>query len=973
MLHLRSTMTPWLLGTVLTAGVVVATAAEAQSGRRVYALPSQPLSLALQSLAVASGRTILVPATIVEGRSAPALVGRLSVEEALDRLLVGSGLHYTRVGAGFAVTATAPETERETDRDILVTGTRIRGATAAGADVIVIDREAIDRSGYATTQQLLQALPQNFGGGPNEGSVGVSVRNNTGANSGFGSSVNLRGLGASSTLVLVDGNRPALGGLFGAFSDLSLIPSTAIERVEVLTDGASALYGSDAVAGVVNIKLRTEATEFETRARYGLANGFDEVQASQLAGVGWRTGHFTLAYEYYGRGRLRAADRAYAREDLRAFGGPDYRKTFANPGTIIAANGQTFAIPRGQDGTALSAAALVAGTSNLGDGRLGSDLLPATRRHAASATIRQDILPWLRFSAEGFFAARRSSTHSLPDNYGAFVVPVTNPFYVDPIGIRQPLRINYSFARDLGPQTATTNVRAYSGVGGLSADLGRWHADLMGSYGLQTERLRSDNIPNYAALAVALADTNRATAYNLFGDGTFTNPATIDKVRGYLTAEGRYEVYSGSIRADGPVARLPAGAIKLAVGGEYRHEYYAYDTTDLQFTLTPRYLPTNGLPAARTVSAAYGELLVPIVAPAQGVAGIDRLDVSIAGRVERYDSFGTTANPKIGVSWQPVRDLTLRATYGTSFRAPSFQETRQGKGASLYLPQALTDPASPSGKTNALILFGNEPGIGPERATTKTFGLGFRPAALPGLGIDLTVFDIAYRDRIVSVQSDYLTFLANRTRYGPLITQNPSAAVIAGYYADPSFSNPYGIAAGNIAVLIDARTNNLASSRVRGLDFDIGYRTDGPVVVEGGVSGSYLFHIDQKIIATAPTIDLVSTIGNPVDLRLRGRLLATAGRVSASSFVNFVDGYRNTALVRPEKVASYATVDLQLGYDLGRAGTAGATRVALSVTNLFDRAPPYVNNPTTFSAAGFDPDNASAIGRLVALQVTKPW
>ncbi len=967
----------FLAATAIGAAIVTPAAAHAQDTDRLsITFSSQPLGQALRELAIQSGRSILVDSTLVRDRQAPPLRGSFTIEQALAALLRGSGLEFAPVAGGFVITGSSTgAVPPQQDQKITVTGTRIAGAAPAGAELIVLDRDEIDRSGYATTQQLLQSLPQNFGGGPNDGSVGVSIRNNATANSGFGSSINLRGLGSASTLVLIDGHRLALGGLFGAFADLSLIPSTAIERIEILGDGASAIYGSDAVAGVVNIRLRNDFKGAETRARYGFADGFDEAQASQLLGFDWGSGHLTFGYEFYQRGRLHAEDRDYATEDLRRFGGPDYRKNFSNPGTIIASDGSVFAIPRGQDGTALSPDDLIAGEQNLYDGRIGTDLLPKLRRHAGYVSLRQDLAPWLTANVQGFVAARNSSSHFIPDNYGGVVVPPSNPFYVDPLGTGQPIIVNYDFTQDLGQQTASTRVRAYSGIASLDATLGAWSASLHGTYGLQSERLRSENLPNYYKLAIALSDPDPATAYNLFGDGSHTNPATLEAVRGYIHTHGRYRIWATGLKLDGPLFGLPAGDVKLAVGGEYRREHYSYDTTDYQFSATPTPIPTSGLPISRGITAGFAELHVPMVGRDQEVPGVEKLDLSLAGRVEHYSDFGTTTNPKVGVSWTITDGVIVRGTFGTSFRAPSFQDVRQGPGTNLVLPQPLADPESPIGTSEALILFGNRPGIGPERARTWTAGLDLRPAALPGLHASATYFDIRYRDRITSLAADYLTFLTDRRRYGAVIDEAPDQTRIEALYADPTFANPYGIPAADIDLLIDARTSNLSSLTERGLDFDIGYRRNfGPAQLEAGVSGTTIFAIEQQILSSAPATDVVSTIGNPVDLRLRGRLVGSLRAFTGALFVNYIDGYRNSAVTPAERVRSWTTFDLQMGYEVPAArGPLAGLRFSLSVTNLFDRDPPYVNNPTPYSAAGFDPANASAIGRLVALQVIKTW
>jgi len=939
-------------------------------------LPQQRLADSLQALGRLANRTLLADGALVGDRSAPALHGTFTLEEALARLLAGSGLVAQRSGTDFVVQP-RPAERGDADRgdEIVVTGTRIRGAGPVGTNLITLDRRDIDRSGYATTQQLLAALPQNFGGGANEGTVGFSVRNNSSTNFGFGSGINLRGLGSNSTLTLIDGKRPALGGTSGSFVDLTLIPSSLIERIEVLADGASALYGSDAVAGVVNVRLRRVLDGADTRIRTGFADGFHEFQASQLAGFHWSGGRFIAGYEYYRRTRLAAKDRPYVTEDLRRYGGPDYRQDYANPATIIAADGSVFAIPRGQDGHGLSAADLIAGRANLADGRADTDVLPGLKRHSAYAAVEQDLGGGLTFRAQGFFADRRSSARYFPSNYGGVVVTPDNPFYVDPLGTGQPVTVHYDFRDDLGAPTLLAHVTNWAGSGALEKRLGPWSIELSGSYGEQRERQRTINVPNYYRLALALADPDPARAYNLFGDGSFTDPATIAKVRGGFVQTGRSRQWSTAIKADGPLLSLPAGDLRVAVGAEYRHEWYGYDAVDDELTPAPVDQGTAGFPLGRSIVAGYAELLAPLIGPAQALPGVERLDLSVAARVEHYSDVGTTANPRVGLSWQAVPGLTLRGTFGTSFRAPSFLDIRHGVGLNQIIPIALPDPASPTGTSNTLALFGNNPDIGPEKARTWTVGVQLQPHALPGLSVSATYFDIGYRNRISNVGADYATFLLQRGRYQALITDHPDPATVAALYADPTFVNPYGIAAASIEVLIDARNANLARTRERGIDFDLGYRSgDAARSIEIGVAGTSIFSLKQKITPTSAPEDVVSTIGNPVDLRLRGRAIATLGRVGIAAFVNFVDGYRNTGVTPAERVHSWTTVDAQLSYRLVRDhGPLRGTSLTLSISNLFDRRPPYVNNRTPFSASGFDPDNASPAGRMIALQLGKSW
>ncbi|MEZ0243044.1 MAG: TonB-dependent receptor plug domain-containing protein, partial [Sphingomonas sp.] len=459
------------LGLLLLCGAAALAAPAAyaqQAATRDYDIAAQSLGAAINQLAVQSGRQIIVADELVRGLRAPRLHGRYPVETALEQLLAGSGLHAVMVGNTFVVQRSDAPGQDAQGGEILVTGTRIRGRGPVGSAVVTIDRKAIDESGYATVTQLLQAIPQNFGGGPSEAAAGGTLNQSASLNTARGSSINLRGLGPSSTLVLLNGDRPALGGPTGVFADVSMIPTAAIARIEVVPDGASAVYGSDAVAGVVNLIPRLDFTGAETSFRIGTADGaFTEYGASQLLGTRWSGGRMMIALETYRRGPLAAADRDFATDDLRAFGGPDRRGTYANPGTITA-GGRTYAIPAGQNGTGLTAAMLTAGTVNRGDSWSGADLLPKQRRHSVFAAVRQDLFPGLSLYLHGLATVRDFDGHVRPSSDATRTVPVTNPFYVDPVGTLQPIGVQYSFVRDLGPEGVRGKVFAFSGTAGLS-------------------------------------------------------------------------------------------------------------------------------------------------------------------------------------------------------------------------------------------------------------------------------------------------------------------------------------------------------------------------------------------------------------------------------------------------------------------------------------------------------------------------
>jgi iron complex outermembrane receptor protein len=301
----------------------------ADDSSKHFEIKAKPLADALMEFGVQSGLTVVAPTTLTTGKKGAAVRGDLAPTDALGRLLKGSGLTFARAADGTiaiqAMVSNGPEQasagESGLDSDltmhskndldeITVTGTHIRGTTNSPSPVLVFTRDDIDAAGVNTIQQFLQSLPQNFGGTSENSINGVSGNSNNTVN---GSAPNLRGLGAGATLVLINGHRVAPGNSDGSFVDISMIPLTAVERIEIVTDGASAIYGSDAVGGVVNIILRTKFDGAETRVQYGsVSDGSSHnVTVGQTVGTDWTGGSGVLSYQYFDQTPLSAASRDY--------------------------------------------------------------------------------------------------------------------------------------------------------------------------------------------------------------------------------------------------------------------------------------------------------------------------------------------------------------------------------------------------------------------------------------------------------------------------------------------------------------------------------------------------------------------------------------------------------------------------------------------------------------------------------------
>lgn len=296
-----------------------ATPALAQAGAaRDYDLPSQSLASALTAIARVSGDNVMVASALVEGRRSPPLKGRFQTADALARVLSGTGLHAERVGTGFVVRGPAVPAHADVAADadapdVVVTGSRIRGGVVA-SPVIVRTAEAMRDEGQATLADVIRTIPQNFGGGQNPG-IGSNVPAASAVNVGGGASINLRGLGSDATLTLLNGRRLAYNSSRQSI-DVSAIPANALDRIEVVADGASAIYGSDAIAGVANIILRRDAQGLTTSARLGASTdggNFEQIYGASTGGR-WAGGGVILAYEFGRNTAIRSSDRSYARD-----------------------------------------------------------------------------------------------------------------------------------------------------------------------------------------------------------------------------------------------------------------------------------------------------------------------------------------------------------------------------------------------------------------------------------------------------------------------------------------------------------------------------------------------------------------------------------------------------------------------------------------------------------------------------------
>ncbi|WP_341897210.1 TonB-dependent receptor [Sphingobium sp. YR657] len=858
-------------------------------------------------------------------------------------------------------TAEAPEAP--STADIVVTGTSIRGVAPVGSSIVSVSRMDIDASPSVTTAQLLQETPQVFNFG-----VSDSSRNGTGGagNISGGTSINLRGLGPYATLTLINGRRPVPSGTTASFIDPSTIPTIALERVEIVPDGASAIYGSDAVAGVANLILRRNVEGLSAQGRIGFGDGYRDAQLSLIGGHKWDSGQITIAYQHSFRSNISGLDRSYYRSDLTGRGGSDYRVTQCAPGNIVT-GGRSYAIPAG----GATSTNLVPGTVNRCDNAQYNDILPQQTFDSASLTFNQDITDNLSMFVDAYASSRRLKRDraTLAQN---LTVPRSNAFFVSPAGTSPASEtVQYSFANDFGPtREETAFSRAWQVFAGLDWNFGN---DLKlsgyGSYGWNKDQSTGRSNINTALLTTALASSNPATAFDPFGQGR-TSRAIIDAIGNYVVVTpGRATQKSAELKLDGPIFALPGGDVRFAIGASY---------VDLSL-VTGQY---RGVPGAltgyqrdlgRKVKAAYAELLVPIIGPDNAIPGIEKLDLDLAGRIEDYSDVGSTTNPKIGINWTPTPGIVVHGSFGTSFRAPTLTQLRSAGGSQIYL-QNYSDPTANGGAggiIQGVAINGDNLDLVPETATTWSLGVDFVPAAVPGLRASFNYFNIKYEGQITGVLAN-LNVLQQEQAYAAVITRNPTQAFLQELVNSGRTINN-GTAANVLAttLFVDGRNNNLGVTKTNGIDFDITYalNTDGAGTFRFGLKGTRYLKFDVALTPTAPIVDRVNTIDYPLKLRGRASFNWTQGGLSAGGFFNYANSYLNNQTNPARKVKAFSTLDLNLSYRISDPAWRNL-KIGVEATNVFDRDPPFVNiAPTNNGGGGFDPQNASPLGRVLALTV----
>ena len=912
----------WTRG-VLVLGVVLLlsfTAKADQAREYEFDIPQQGIETALSTLATQAGALLLFPYDLVQPVDSKPVSGRYTVEDALAILLEGTGLTgglteggvitISRAGAidnqgrtimaqndkklngskaptkrrgllgmlavvfsagvGAQDAADVDEEELEIE-EIVVTGTNIRGIAPDSSPSIVLDRDAIDATGFQSTELLIRSLPQAAGGGvdaraPN----GLPALGANGDPNSIGATgINLRGVGAGATLTLLNGRRLAPAGIVGGFTDISAIPLSAVERVEVLSDGASAIYGADAIGGVVNFVLREDFEGVETQLSYGgiTEGSLDQYRLTQLAGTQWGSGNILASYEFFGRDALR----------------PDDKSFLADAPPIIT-------------------------------------VLPDEQRHSGILSFRQNITEAVEIALDGYYASRETNE----------VFTFGRPDRNDPV-------LDYAIDAEQFLISPAVTAELFSD----------WQLAVQGSYAKSSsERVsfqilpENDNPPNM--------DLN--------------NEATIRSI---------------SAIADGTLIELPAGPLKVAVGGEYREEEFRSNTV-AETTFD------------REVTALFSEVFIPIVSDTNKLPLINRFEINAAVRYDDYSDFGDSVNPKAGILWSPTSGLNLRGSYGTSFNPPDLGELLSTGGT--FVTFNFSDPNSVGGTTPGAFYLGPTiPNLGPEESENFSVGLDYSVDIQDTrISLSSTYYSIEFDGLIAAPPAPNGSFF--NARLFPelvpaeIVTANPEQSLVDGILSTARLVDLAGLSiggqldAGSLEFLYDYRDRNLAKVETRGLDFTADAEYDSNIgIITVGLNGSYVFELSRQTTSISPTVEFVDTIFNPADLRLRGQLGWGHAGWNVNAFVNYTDGYIDNRADEEVEVDSYTTVDINIRYDLSQiqdTSFLNNSSVSLGVINLFEQDPPSVindrfENVSSNTRNSYDPANADPLGRFVFVEVRK--
>jgi iron complex outermembrane receptor protein len=910
-------------------------------------------------------------------------------------LLISIVTPLTVIAQSSTPTVTTSAEETMTLEKVTVTGSNIKGVdTEKTLPITVITAEDITTSGINSMTELVENLPF---------STNVTINESDGMPNGARgdvSSINLRNLGAGRTLVLLNGRRMSAHGVTPGtppvqFVNVNSIPLGAVEQVEILRDGASSIYGSDAIGGVVNTILKKNYNRFDLNARYSFgADGGSPRETSFTLSGGKRfnedRSNITLVYSFYHRDLLMAQERDYAANaDKRPLVGAPFngsnsfnnlnssspfgRFTTVNDagaGVAVAgvsgANGQFYYDP------STGARTSGAGPTGFYNSQAGTQLLPRITRHNVFGTFDHRLNSRVSFFSElsYYYSESSGQIDASPISLATdgIIIPKTN--YYNPAGTRfqgagtdnpagtpRDVSIRNYRAVDIGPRSFDTESDSYRLLAGLRGNLTdtSWTWETAAMY-MRGETYQENHGYISASRFLEQLALSSPDAYNPFGG---PNPESVTRnfvIDIWDRGVGTLSSLDGKV--SGEVFDLPGGAVSLAAGAEYRRE--SMKQRNDPFGLADDVIAQSGqldVDASRNVYAGFAEVLVPLVSKANAIPFATALELRLAARYESYKNFSAT-KPGVGLSWRPTDWLLLRASYNEGFRAPTvvelFSPAIGRRNTGIVDTARIGQPDAVSNISKNTVTGGN-PNLQPEESESWNYGAVIDVPFVKGLSFGADVYHIKQRNQIDNSDAqDELDLDAQLWAAGG---GNNPRVVREVRTADDIANNLPGVLRD-----VFSTYQNLSLREIKGTDIFVNYRTPRWSVGRFNLTGA-VSYVDQlrSIDEKGNVVELVQNNGNP-------RVKATVGVSwnrgpwSASVYERYTSEYNGPAslTVNGQRyvVSDYWVTNANVGYAF-RDGAFKGMRLRVGVNNLFDENPPlYPANSSGYHPSYADPRGA---------------
>ena len=640
--------------------------------------------------------------------------------------------------------------EEEVIEVVEITGSRVRRSNLdAPSPVLVIDSATLVSAGITTLGEFARYLPQNAD----------TLSDSQSGTSGLigAAAFNLRGIGLDGTLTMVNGRRIApFGGSgdFAPFVDINAIPVAAIERIEVLKDGASAIYGSEAVAGVVNIILKRSVEKPVFEAGYLSTSEGDGDEKDASLAAGWNNGSTRLVgtLSWYERDEIWSRDRKFASDaDLSAVGGNNGRSPRSSPPTIRLPTAQVADPACPEHSLEASRLEIIAPNGTIQvqcrfNFAAFTTMQQPSERWAGTAAMHHVFGNGVAAFAEAIVSRNETQTVLAPTplvNYLVLADHPDNPF-------QQNLRIQYRLldAGDRGFDVTSSTWRVVAGLEGEAGDW-EWQAAAASSEA-ETDSQRFNGVlgEQFANALLGFGGPDGDQYYNPFGLHPQNPREVLDKIliSGTGTVLTSTET-SVDAQASTHFGALSGGPVGVAFGAQWRQielDQLA-DPEELSGVIEggQGLLPLN---QDRTIGSAFVEFVLPV---------LSSLEAQLALRYDDYDDFGSTTNPKIGLGWRPWDEFLVRATWGTSFRPPTFRELYDPvfESEGFLAEDPWRCPVTGSfedcvGQALPNVSSGN-PGLEPDEGETRLLGFAWEPGSLAGLTLAVEIWEIEHTNRIL--------------------------------------------------------------------------------------------------------------------------------------------------------------------------------------------------------------------------------